>query len=87
MEATHTKVKGNNKRIIVTYFHENKSFIVATKTLIDRKERRILTTENIYSVETFFVIHELMGSFLNDSSFFNKHLHKEVAKINEFKSY
>lgn len=81
--------KGNNKRINIFLVEDTSDiktrfFIVQTKTLVDFKTRKILTTENIYSVETFAVLSDLFKYCLNDSEVSNKLIYKELSKINSF---
>ena len=80
------KAKGNNKRIGV-YLMENdgkKFFIVQTKTLIDREKRHILSTNNDYSVETFAVLTDVFSMIMNEPIVKNKHILKELNKLNKF---
>lgn len=85
----HVSLKGNNKRIKVGLFlnkkENNHFFIQSTKTLIDRKKRKILSTQNIYSVETFYVLSEVFSKFLDDSEISNKILNVELSKVAKFK--
>lgn len=80
------KVKGNNKRMGVFLMENdgNKFFIVQTKTLIDRKKRHILTTNNDYSVETFAVLTDVFQMIMEDPNVKNKHILKELDKLNKF---
>jgi len=84
----HISVKGNNKRIKVGLFlnkkENNHFFIQSTRTLIDRKKRNILSTQNIYSVETFAVLNDVFSRFLNDSEISNKILNVELSKVVRF---
>lgn len=81
-------LKGNNKRIgVALYENEDRThyFIQITKTLIDRKTRNILTTKNVYSVESYAIIHDVMSKFFKDSKINNKILNLELSKISKFK--
>jgi len=82
-------IKGNNKRIKVGLFYDkrqnNHFFIQSTRTLTDRKKRQILSTQNIYSVETFAVLNDVFSKFLNDSEIANKILNVELSKVIRFK--
>lgn len=81
-------LKGNNKRIRVGLFLNKKDnnhfFIQSTRTLVDRKKRQILSTQNIYSVETFAVLNDVFSRFLNDSEIANKILNVELSKVVQF---
>ena len=80
------KVKGNNKRMGVFLMEKdgNKFFIVQTKTLIDRKKRHILTTNNDYSVETFAVLTDIFRMIMEEPNIKNKHILKELNNLNKF---
>lgn len=81
-------LKGMNKRIgVALYKNEDGThhFVQGTKTLIDRKTRNILTTKNIFSVESYAVIHDVMSKFFEDSEITRKILNLELSKINKFK--
>ena len=83
----HIESKTSNKRIYIYLIEDTsgtKSFEVRTKTLISFKERHILQTHNIYSVETFAVLCDLMKYFLNDSEVENKILLKELSEVRKF---
>lgn len=84
----HVNVKGNNKRINVGLFYnfekKNHFFIVSTKTLVDCEKRSILSTQNIYSVETFAVLADVFSRFLDNSEISNKILNVEISKIEKF---
>ncbi|WP_435415876.1 hypothetical protein [Polaribacter aestuariivivens] len=84
------KAKGVNKRIEIILYdfgEKGKTFRVFTKTLIDFKKRKILTTDNAYSIETFAVLSELFSYFLDNSEIKNKILMKDLSKIKQFKSF
>jgi hypothetical protein len=72
--------KSKNRRIEIFLLPE-KVFLVKTKRLVDFKTRRILITENIYSVQTFTLLRDLFALFLNDSEVKNKILLKELSEI------
>jgi hypothetical protein len=81
-------VKGKNKRMFIFLFERpnNDHFIVmGSKTLIDFKTRQILTTENVYSVETFVVLKDVMSILLENSEVKNKILLRELANVGKFK--
>jgi hypothetical protein len=78
------EAKGNNKRITIVLHEEEKAFFVGTKTLQDRKTRKITETNNIYSYETLTVLNELISIMLNDSEVKNKICNRE--KVNRFKA-
>ena len=83
------KAKGKNKRIDIVLYdfkEEGKMFRVMTKTLISFKERRILETDNAYSIETFAVLSELFTHFLSNPEVKNKILLKELANIQKFEA-
>lgn len=79
-------LKGNNKRIKVGLVEQDGGyfFIQETRTLIDRKKRQIVETNNIYSVETFALLKDVFYKFLEDSEISNKILHLELSKIVKF---
>jgi hypothetical protein len=72
--------KSKNRRIEIFLLPE-KVFLVKTKRLVDFKTRRIVITENIYSVQTFTLLRDLFALFLNDSEVKNKILLKELSEI------
>jgi hypothetical protein len=72
--------KSKNRRIEIFLLPE-KVFLVKTKRLVDFKTRKILITENIYSVQTFTLLRDLFALFLNDSEVKNKILLKELSEI------
>jgi hypothetical protein len=72
--------KSKNRRIEIFLLPE-KAFFVKTKKLVDFKTRKILITENIYSVQTFTLLRDLFALFLNDSEVKNKILLKELSEI------
>lgn len=83
-------VKGNNKRIgVALYKNEDGThyFVQSTRTLEDIKTRNILSTQSIYSVETYSVIHHIMSKFFEDSEITNKILNLELSKISKFKGH
>src|SRR5690606_19782575 len=83
------RTKGNNKRINVTLVESDivdKFFIVRTKTLVSFKERNILKTETLYSVETFAVLKDLFVAFLDHGEIKNKLILKELNNMNTFKA-
>lgn len=84
----HIEIKGNNKRIVVGLFYNKKDnnhfFIQSTKTLIDRKTRNILKTQNIYSVETFVILNSAFSRFLDNPEISNKILNIEISRIKKF---
>jgi hypothetical protein len=84
----HISLKGNNKRIKIGLFlnikDNNHFFIQSTRTLVDRKKRQIISTQNIYSVETFAVLNDVFSKFLNDSEIANKILNIELSKVVRF---
>lgn len=82
------KAKGNNKRIviqIIQYEDKSKAILVATKTLIDFKTRNILSTTNLYSVETFAILKDMFSYILDNSEIKNKIFLKELDNISFFK--
>jgi len=72
--------KSKNRRIEIFLLPE-KVFVVKTKRLVDFKTRKILITENVYSVQTFVLLRDLFALFLNDSEVKNKTLLKELNEI------
>jgi hypothetical protein len=72
--------KSKNRRVEIFLLPE-KVFVVKTKRLVDFKTRKILITENVYSVQTFAVLRDLFALFLNDSEVKNKILLKELSEI------
>jgi hypothetical protein len=72
--------KSKNRRVEIFLLPE-KVFLVKTKRLVDFKTRKILITENVYSVQTFAVLRDLFALFLNDSEVKNKILLKELSEI------
>jgi len=82
-------VKGNNKRIVISLGYNEKDnthyFVQETKTLVDRKKRQFVETNNIYSVETFSILKEVFNKFLDNGEIKNKILNLELSKISEFK--
>lgn len=79
--------KGNNKRMRVALLQDldNEKFItVETKTLIDRESRNILTTSNVYSVETFLVLKDMFKMLIDCPNVHNRHLLKELDNISRF---
>jgi len=82
----YVSLKGNNKRIKVWLIEKNGQyvFIQETRTLIDRKKRQIVETNNVYSVETFALLKDVFSKFLEDSEIANKILHLELSKIVKF---
>jgi len=79
--------KGKNKRIHIFLLEDElgeKAFNVVTRTLIDFKSRSIVNTNSLYSVETFFVLSNLMSFFMDDPEVGNKILLKEINKIQKF---
>lgn len=82
------KAKGNNKRIviqIIEFEDKSKAIFVATKTLIDFKTRNILSTTNLYSVETFAILKDMFSYILDKSEIKNKIFLKELDNISFFK--
>ena len=71
--------KAKNRRIEI-YLLPQKAFLVRTKRLIDFKTRTITTTENVYSVETFYLLRDLFVYFLDNSEVKNKILLKELSE-------
>ena len=88
-QLKYISLKGKNKRIQAGLFLDEKEgthfFIVNTKTLVDFKNRNILTTSNIFSVETFAVLSEVFDKFMNDSEIKNKIIHNELSRTEKFK--
>lgn len=83
------KAKGKNKRIDIVLYdfgEKGKNFRVMTKTLISFKDRNILQTDNIYSIETFAVLKDLFTHFLSNSEVKHKILLKELEDIHKFKA-
>ena len=82
----YVSLKGNNKRIKIALIEKDGQFIFVqeTRTLIDRKTRQIVGTDNIYSVETFAVLNDVFSKFLEDPEIKNKILHRELSKIVKF---
>ena len=81
--------KGNNRRINIWLIEDDKgehAFNITTKRLIDFKKRIITTTNNLYSVETFFAMTELMYSFLDSDEICNKLLLRDISKITKYKA-
>lgn len=81
-------VKGKNKRIHVALYLDLKDkthfFLQYTKTLVDFKKRKIIETNNVYSVETFSILYDVSKRFLNDSEIENKILNVELSKMQKF---
>ena len=71
--------KSKNRRIEI-YLLPQKAFLVKTKHLVELKTRNITITENVYSVETFALMRELFGFFLDNSEVKNKILLKELSE-------
>lgn len=71
---------------IYLFEHPDKShfIVMGTKTLKDFKTRQILKTENVYSVETFVVLKDMMKHLLGDSEVKNKILLREIKAMGEF---
>lgn len=70
--------KGKNRRIdIILYKCKKGEFVfrVITKCLISFKDRNITITDNIYTVESFILISELMELFI-ESPEVNKLIHR-----------
>lgn len=80
------KLKGNNKRIELHLFEdqEEKFIQLKTKTLKSFKERLIIETNNIYSIETIFVISNLLDAFFSNSEIKNKILLREINECQKF---
>lgn len=84
------KIKAKNKRMQVVLYETSEGehiFIVETKTLIDRKRREILQTNNSYSVETFAILTDIFNMFLKDSNLKNKVLLRELNRDSEVKAW
>ncbi len=83
------QAKGNNKRIGIYLMQDKegyKAFRVVTKTLASFKERKILKTDNLYSIETFAILQAMMELFLEDSEVKNKILLKELSPLTKFRA-
>jgi hypothetical protein len=80
--------KGKNKRIeIVLYdFGDQKAFRLYTKTLISFKDREILVTDNLYSIETFKLINEISNHFFENSKIANKVILRELNDIKKWEA-
>ena len=79
--------KGKNKRIQIILYdfkEKGKVFRVSTKTLVSFERREIITTDNSYSIETLFILKELLMMFFSDSEVSNKILLKEINAIGKF---
>ena len=79
--------KGNNRRITIALLRDTsglKAFNVKTKRLISFKDRDILETENLYSMETFTVLRDMFNYFLNDPEIITEILHEEFDKIKQY---
>lgn len=83
----YVSLKGNNKRIKIGLLEKDGQFVFVqeTRTLIDRKTRQIVRTDNIYSVETFAILNDVFSKFLDNPEIKNKILHRELSKIVKFK--
>jgi hypothetical protein len=83
----YVSLKGNNKRIKIGLLEKDGQFVFVqeTRTLIDRKTRQIVRTDNIYSVETFAILNDVFSKFLDSPEIKNKILHRELSKIVKFK--
>lgn len=68
-----------NRRIVIEVREQDgeHSIIVHTKRLVDFKNRHILTTTNIYGVETFTLLHQLFGDVLSEPTV-AKRINKET---------
>ncbi len=80
--------RGKNKRITMALMEEEetgeKCFRMTTKILANFKTRNIISTDGIYSVETFAVMNSLMTALMDDPEVRNKLIHKELSKITPF---
>lgn len=92
MDATVLKycsAKGNNKRVSIALCEDNttkeKYFFCRTRTLVDFKKRDILTTENIFSVETMAVYYDVLDHIFTTPQIRNKILLKELNAVRKFK--
>jgi len=85
----YVSLKGNNKRIKIGLIRKGKEyfFIQETRTLVDFKTRKIVRTDNIYSVETFAVLSDVFSKFMDNSEIKNKILNAELSKITKFKGF
>lgn len=82
--------KGKNKRINILLYESqdgDKFFTVETTRLQDFKTRNILNTHTVYSVETFFVLSELMEMFISEPEIKNKIINRELSKITPFQAH
>jgi hypothetical protein len=83
------ETKGNNRRVVVAIFESENgdcAIQILTKRLIDRKERKIISTNNVYGVETITVLHSLLHHLISENPLWNKKLHRQAPKPNSYKS-
>ena len=78
------RAKGDNRRMRITLLKSDegeKIFELSTRRLVDRKTRRITHTKSYFTVESFFVIKDLMDYFLDHPTIKNKVLLRELNTI------
>lgn len=79
----------NNKRVVINLVEQDdeRFFIVKTKTLVNFKNREIITTDNVYSVDTFTALTAAFSHFMSEPKIKNKILLKEINSINNWRCY
>lgn len=73
------QLKGKNSRIEVIFFEDEKKqdepiIVVNTKRLHSFKERLIVQSEVIYSIETFKVLSEIFEHVLKENTYIKKQI-------------
>ena len=78
-----------NKRVVISLIEQDKErfFIVQTKTLISFKDRNIITTDNVYSVDTFVALNSAFNHILSEPKIKHKTLLKEINSVNKWRCY
>lgn len=84
------QLKGKNARIEVIFFEDEKKqdepiIVVNTKRLHSFKERLIVQSEVVYSIETFKVLSETFNHALNENAYIKKQINP-YSKFEKWKA-
>ena len=82
-------IKGKNKRIVCSIYENQesklKTFRLTTKRLECFKTRNIIKTDNLYTIETMYLIFHILTEYFTNTEILNKLLLRELNDIGEFK--